>query len=73
MSEKDKDEFVRMNDELSDEAGELLEAVASGSRIPFFGVDQESWEIDVGEWGRYFYPAEVVSGGEKYYWAVVDG
>ncbi len=73
MSEDDKNEFLKLNDELLEEAGQLLTDVARGKLIPFFGVGKESWDIDVKEWGEYFFSAQVIEGRGRYYWAVVDG
>ena len=72
MSESHTAEFVTLNDELTDKVGYLLDEMASGKRIPFFGLGKESWDVDVGAWGDYFYPAQVIEGRERYYWAVVD-
>lgn len=71
MSEQDKIEFLNLSDELSEEAKPLLNALANGKLIPFFGAEKEFWDIDVKDWDRYFYPANVIEGREKYYWTVV--
>lgn len=72
MSEQERDDFIKNNDELVDIVNPLLTSMSEGKIIPFFGHDKESWEIDLNEWGNYFYPAEVLEGREKYYWTVVD-
>jgi hypothetical protein len=40
--------------------------------VPFFGIGQESWNVDVKEWKDYFYPSKLISGRENYYWTIVD-
>jgi CheY-like chemotaxis protein len=72
MSEQDKMEFIKLNDELVDDAADLLNEVAKGKLLPFFGIEKESWDVDVSAWQSYFYPCEMIAGRENYYWAVVE-
>lgn len=53
------------------EATPFLEVIQSGEKVPYFGEDRESWEVDIKEWEKHFYTPEVLQGREKYYWAVV--
>lgn len=71
MSEFAKNEFIKLNDEVPIESKSLVDQVAEGKLLPFFGVGKESWEFDYTEWQKYFYPANVLQGKEKYYWTVI--
>lgn len=72
MSEQEKNEFVKNNDELVDIVNPLLTSMLEGKIIPFFGHDKESWEIELSEWKNYFHPSQILEGRERYYWTVVD-
>lgn len=74
MNEHEKNEFIKLNDELIDEIGMLLNELSEEKSIPFFGIGKESWDVDLDQWQNHFYPANVLEGRERYYWAVVgDG
>lgn len=73
FSERDKKEFLHLNDEAGEVASHLLDAFAKGERIPFFGEDAESWDIAPNEWENHFYPVNHIKGREPYYWTVVKG
>lgn len=62
--------FIELHEENS-EAENFVTAVKSRTIIPFFGQDKESWDLDLSEWENYFYAPQVLSGREKYYWAVI--
>ncbi len=72
MSEHDKNEFVKLNDDALDHVGHLLDQVTKGKLIPFFGVGKECWEFDHSDWKNYFYPSNVLQGREKYYWSTIN-
>lgn len=72
QSERDNEEFIKLNDEVTGDAVNLLTAVKSGKLIPFFGPHKESWEVDINDWKNHFYSAQLLKGRENYYWAVVD-
>lgn len=73
MSERDKNEFLKFNDELFESESSLLKQVSKGEMIPFFGVSKESWQVAPDEWHHCFYPAQIVTGREAYYWTVING
>lgn len=72
QSMSDKNEFLRLNDELFEKYNELFHQVSEGKMIPFFGIGIESWDVDPDGWVNYFYPCHVISGRETYYWTVVN-
>jgi CheY-like chemotaxis protein len=72
MGEQAKNEFLHLNDDALDKAGDLLNQVSRGESIPFFGVGKESWEFSHDDWDKYFYPAKVIHGKEKYYWTTIS-
>ena len=71
MSMLDKNEFLRLNDELVEETNALLHDMSEGKMMPFFGIGIESWDVIPEKWANHFYPSEVISGRENYYWCVV--
>lgn len=72
MSEHEKNNFVKLNDDALDKIGNLLLELKESNRIPFFGIGKESWEFSYKEWERYFYPSNVIQGREKYYWTTIS-
>jgi hypothetical protein len=60
-----------MNQEAHETIGHLLNQTAQGKWIPFFGINQESWQHDYSTWSNYFYPAQTLQGREKYYWTII--
>lgn len=72
QSMSDKSEFLRLNDEIFEKHNELFDEVSQGKKIPFFGMGIESWDVDQDKWGEHFYPSQVISGRENYYWTVVN-
>lgn len=71
LSETDKKEFIELAEEFSDVLSSLLTQMESGKIIPFFGVNKESWHVDIDEWKNYFYEAQIISGRENYYWTAI--
>ncbi len=71
LSEHDRSDFIRLNDEISDKVGPLLNRLAMGEIIPFFGIGKECWEFDFNNWGQFFYPANTIQGRENYYWTAI--
>lgn len=55
------------------EAENLLNDVRLREKIPFFGENVESWELELDQWEDKFHPSTILIGSEKYYCAVVSG
>lgn len=53
----------------NEDANSFVEAVKSREKIPFFGESNESWEVEVKEWDKYFHTPQVINGREKYYYS----
>ena len=49
-------------------AKEYLNDIVARRKIPFFGIDRESWKVDVEHWKSYFLEANTLNGRENYYW-----
>jgi len=73
MTDKDKNEFIRMHDESFIENSSLMKKFLDGNIIPFFGINNEPWEIESKDWYQYFYSAHTIQGREDYSWAVIPG
>lgn len=73
MSESARDNFLSLNDDVTNEAAELLLELSKGNFLPFFGIERESWHFSYDVWHRHFYPASVIDGREKYYWTIIEG
>ncbi len=71
MSESDKNDFLKLNDDAFDKVGNLLLKVSRGEEIPFFGIGKEHWEYNYDKWEQYFHPSKVINGKEKYYWTMI--
>ncbi len=56
----------------NNEASALLTIIKSKKKIPFFGEDKESWDIDIKDWEKYLYVPTILEGREKYYWGVLS-
>lgn len=72
MSENAKNEFLSSYAEEAEEINDLVSQLLSGQVIPFFGVGREPWEFEYADWNKYFYPAQVLQGREKYYWTTIN-
>lgn len=46
-----------------------LHFLQTKNKIPFFGVSKEAWQFETHEWASHFYPASILDGRERYYWA----
>lgn len=53
-----------------EEVGSLIDLIAQRKRIPFFNNGNESWNVRFSEWDSYLLTPQVLTGREKYYWAV---
>jgi len=71
LSEHEKSAFLNLNDEASDKVEPLLNRLATGEVIPFFGPGKECWEFEFNEWEQFFYPAKTIQGRENYFWTVI--
>jgi len=65
------DEFIQFNDDALDRIGDLINKLSRKESIPFFGIDKEFWQFPYEDWHKYFYPANILEGREKYYWASI--
>jgi CheY-like chemotaxis protein len=63
--------FIELHEDNS-EAKKYVAAVKLGKKIPFFGEDKESWNVDPSEWTPYFHAPRILTGRERYYWTVVS-
>ena len=41
--------------------------IASGKKIPFFGLGKEAWEFEAAVWQENFYEFKILLGREKYF------
>ena len=62
--------FMNVIDDIED-ATPYLKAIQSRELIPFFGVGIDSWTIEPSAWNEHYYPANLFTGRENYYWSVV--
>ncbi len=74
MTEMEQQQFLDEYDESEPELKTLFKEVASGKKIPFFGLNKEPWEFHTSEWESHFYSAEPLplQEGKKAYWVVVE-
>ncbi len=63
--------FIEINDDVAD-AAPYLDAMKSRTRIPFFGVGVDSWQVEPEAWDQYCHPANTFTGRQPYYWALVN-
>lgn len=70
-TERTLNDFIELHED-NDEVRDYVEAVRAREKIPFFGEDNESWRVEVGQWDKHFYVPRVLEGREKYYWVVVE-
>lgn len=48
-----------------------IDAVKQRNKIPFFGIDQEAWQVESPTWPNYLYDARLVNGRSRYFCATV--
>lgn len=64
------DSFIEINEDEAD-ATPFLESIKRRDLIPFFGIGKDSWSIAPREWKNHFHQANMLTGRENYYWAVI--
>ncbi|MDR3478613.1 MAG: response regulator [Gammaproteobacteria bacterium] len=69
-TERTLNSFTDLHDD-TEKNKECVEAVRLREKIPFFGENTESWEVDHGNWSSCFHAPNVFQGREKYYWLVI--
>lgn len=64
-------EFAEFNEgEAGQIVPELFQALYNHQKIPFFGVGQLPLDTEYENWGSCFYPARLLEGRERYWWAI---
>lgn len=50
---------------------DLISAVTTREKIPFFGIGKDGWQVNSAEWSSHFYEPSIIEGREKYYWKAI--
>jgi CheY-like chemotaxis protein len=65
------DFFIDQNNDANN-IKEIINSINKREKIPFFGVNIESWHIESSNWNKYLYKPEIFNGREKYFWTLIN-
>jgi CheY-like chemotaxis protein len=68
-TDRSLDSFAELNQGIN-EAKKYVESVTKREKIPFFGIDKESWQFEEKDWAQHFYSPKVLGSREKYYYTL---
>ena len=61
--------FSELHDEIR-KTSTFIEAIERRDKVPFFGIEKESWQFDIDEWTQYLHDTKILNGRETYYYSL---
>ena len=55
----------------NEKTANLIDSVSKREKIPFFGVGNDAWQVEIEDWHSHFYIPNKLEGREKYFWRVI--